>query len=79
MRARRRKYRHEAQARRNGASWGRYDFRSGQLPGMNTFPVLPEWSMKPAHMACVSAFDDGLLKGYLDEAERAGLTTPVDS
>lgn len=74
----RRRYRHEAQARRNGRLWGRHDFEYGRLPGMECFPRAPEWSLKPAAMACWDAFDDGLLQGYLDAAESLGLTTPVE-
>lgn len=73
MRARhRRRYKHETAAAANGLRWGRIHYQMRSLPGMETFPRRPDWSMFRADQACWRAFDRGMLNGYIDAAQAAG-------
>lgn len=61
----------------NGKAWGRYHFAMDELPGMLiSVPPVDQFT-RPREIAHWEAFGRGLLDGYLDAAEKAGLTTSV--
>lgn len=69
----RRNFRGQRQAYLHGKACGHRDFRIGALPGMETFPRPPDWSMKETQRRLWAQFDRGLFEGYLTAALAADL------